>query len=124
MALTVHAWLELADRRCRNGYSLNDLPSLIDKSAIDEKGLIHPEDFNMPITNLFIGINTESEGCEGCILLTLNSLMEKQKASPLRIKLNIYIVDGGETDSANIYRELRAYDPDLDGSEAPAYKGI
>lgn len=118
--------VKLADRKCRSGFPVSNLPELIDHASIEKDGHLWPQDFNEPLSNLFIGINVESQGSEGCFLLIMNSLLNKKQNSPsdTKIQLTIYLVDGDETTSSSRYRELRAYDPDLDGSEAPAYKGI
>jgi|SRR5581483_11353287 len=116
--------VHLANKNCRNGYRIEDLENLIDKSEIDENGFIKPLVFSNPITNLFIGIS-DIEECEGCLLPLLNILLKKNINPSKEIKLNIFIIEGDESSSASIYRELRAYDPELDGpGQASTFKGI
>lgn len=117
--------IKLADRKCRNGYKIDDVPEIIDKAIVDSDGVLKPVGFDIPMANLFIGITSETESCEGCLLLLLNSLLRKQKNSQIKIKLNIYLVEGDESTSATFHRRLRAFDPDLDNPDTlPVFKGI
>jgi len=107
--------VSLADEEGVNGFSMSNMPELITEAQITEEGLLHPKGFNKPIRNLFIGIDTQDEDCQGAILFcTMNALAKKQGTLDGRIKLNIFIVDGDETESASLHRKYRAYDPDLD----------
>lgn len=117
--------IKLADKKCRNGFRIEDMAEVIDKTTVRNDEVLIPKGFQNPMSNLFIGNSNDTETCEGCLLLFVNSLLKKRRASASKIKLDIYLVDGDEKSSANIYRALRAYDPDLDDPEkTPIYKGI
>ena len=117
--------IKLADKRCRNGYKIEDMANLIDLSTVEDGGVLKPEGFNVGVTNLFVGISSVAEGCEGCLLLLLASLLKKQKESASKISLNIYLVEGDDSTAISIYRRLRAFDPDLDNPDStPPFKGI
>lgn len=107
--------VKLADNTCLNGLPISQLPELIADANVTSEGLIHPRGFNMPIRNLFIGLDTQDEDCQGVILFcTMNALLKKQNGHEGKIKLKIYVIDGDETESADLHRTYRAYDPDLD----------
>ena len=112
--------VKLANRKCRTGYTITDITALINSSHLTEEGHLLPQGFENPIKNLFIGIEIDSESSdEGCLLPLITAIYNKQCQSQTKLNLDIYIVDGDESETATLYREYRAYDPELDGEPAP-----
>lgn len=112
----------LSDDKCKGGFSISDLHKLVDTATVDEEGNLTPVGFKRPLKNVFVGIDTKEEGClDNSMICFVLSLIKKQSQSRFRICLNVTIVDGDENESSELYREYRAYDPELDTPAPPAF---
>ena len=83
-----------ASEACLNGFSIHNLPKLIDAGNVDEDGFIKPKGFGKSVQRLFVS-SSFCDNWDKVFIEFITSISKLRKRNPQKeVKLDIVVVEG------------------------------